>query len=268
MIGAGFFDGGRGKAGVTSVFLNAFENDEEMIHRMTANGVMDGRSVFRELIVLDPRVDEKLKTLIQFARLYVSTKTGIYIYLSPITHSFIHSFLHSFTRSFVRSFVYLFIMVDVENRLRALMHVVVNCFCSSSNDKSVPVETEIRDMMSSKRSVPFNFIGDMLGVQNLCRHRSLIFKYLADDSVQNPHEWGKPGNNPPIRVGLLRGSVPAGAHMWCNTIHKNQIHIVELFGKDPTKGNLIPINSKEAKDYQPITPSLPVIKQLHPIRVV
>jgi hypothetical protein len=68
----------------------------------------------------------------------------------------------------------------------------------------------------------------------VCRHRALLYKYLADHSVRFPSQWGISVESMclPIRARLVRGSQANEPHAW-NVVFVDKKHYLLDVMQDP-----------------------------------
>ncbi len=97
--------------------------------------------------------------------------------------------------------------------------------------------------------------------RGVCRHRSILFKYLCDHMHRFPEQW-RPTNaadgSGPVRgiipcqlvrgvQSALDGSGSAEGHMWNVVRLSDELFIVDVFQRP---GKLLSADSKEAQAYQ------------------
>lgn len=139
-----------------------------------------------------------------------------------------------------------------------------------------------------KDGSPVMLIGEAVGHIGVCRHRALLFKYLADHSCLFPEQWSpittssavassaasaasastsasapdasasasEMGGDLGIRAGIIRGNVEAGQHMWVVVLDRDQRpSILELNAAGSNPIDIIPLNSAGASLYIPASPT-------------
>jgi serine/threonine protein kinase len=93
-------------------------------------------------------------------------------------------------------------------------------------------ENVLRLMRECSTEKPFPLlIGTMIGQVGVCRHRAILFKFIADQTVIKPAEWG----NTPIRCRLIRGQLRSvafdAAHAWNVVRVGSKDMLVDLMAK-------------------------------------
>ncbi len=127
------------------------------------------------------------------------------------------------------------------------------------------VQSAVAQLSSNNtdHEVPLSALIDLrLGV---CRHRSILYKYLCDHMHRFPEQWGLTAASQSDGSGVVRGAIPcqlvrgvqsdvaadgsdlAQNHMWNVVRLGSELFVVDVMQRP---GQLLVAESKQAQEYQ------------------
>jgi hypothetical protein len=156
---------------------------------------------------------------------------------------------------------------DVLQRARTLSEFVsalLGGVDTKTLEMSEPAIASVRDRDPLRHVSLDTLICMQIGV---CRHRSILFKYLCDHMHRFPAQWGLATDAPSSAAetkGVVRGAIPcqlvrgvqfaadgsgdaAGNHMWNVVRVGTESFVVDVMQRP---GQLLPADSKEALAYR------------------
>ena len=227
----------------------------------------------REIILIDPALDEYLRCIMLIAQTQVRQHSDPRRRIMELAAAVAHAF--GTTLAMTDSGDADHWENDVRQRVRKLWDSLQQ---KVGNDKVNP-----RVVM---------LIGEAAGL-GVCRHRALLFKFLADHSCRFPNLWAPTTATPAaassaapsapsatssskearsdssndygIRVGLVRGLHGGSGHQWCVTELEHKMYVVELYppGKEACK--LYEFGSSDADLYDLANTSPISVSLRHPL---
>jgi hypothetical protein len=213
----------------------------------------------REILMFDSTIDTVLQSVIESAQQHVSTQTtlrgrlsALATYVSTLFPMSLSSASSASTTTTEPTIDYKAITRHIWNHMQTSLTPL-----SSSSSSSV----------GCKKPRVVLMIGEAVGSPAICRHRALLFKYLADHSCMHPSKWAfdKPTTAATttttaevgLKVGLVRGYLGEDGHAWCTVVLDGMVHIVELYSSASKPFDFIPLPSLAGCRYT-IDPSSPI----------
>jgi hypothetical protein len=212
----GFFDSGRRQFNSLAEFK-----------KMKIDKLFDQEKLqpcVREVLVVDLA---GLKSVVENAQKAVRRVVGLY--LSCLCCSPQFAFL------MCSSFHLVLVHLGEYQRAQLLSLFVDSVFGGRTKDvEALTLQYICQSFQSSKQTHAIVNLSSLVNLAGVCRHRSLLFKYLADHSVRFPAEWGVSTETLalPIRSRLIRGDQGDGPHAWNVVSVENKPFLLDVM-QDP-----------------------------------
>jgi hypothetical protein len=101
---------------------------------------------------------------------------------------------------------------DLSKRMLMIAEAVVTALGGVRQMSAQPeIDEKVRQLTDWNGELP---IGQLIGQKGACRHRAILFKYLADHSVIDPVGWGTPA----VRARLVRAVRRGSARVECGGV--------------------------------------------------